>query len=141
MTDRVEAGKSDAPQDAVEARRGMLKKFGRFALVSAPAVTWLLAVGSKPARAVICSGECAPSSRVFKTPAENLDTVALLASVAALPVGSYAEDFQAAFGVGDGVTISPIDAIGVCLAAIQALSQKIESLEAQLTGAEFLRAA
>jgi hypothetical protein len=80
-------------------------------------------------------------SRVFKTPAENLDTVALLASVAALPVGSYAKDFQAAFGVGDGVTISPIDAIGVCLAAIQAFSQKVESLEAQLTEAEFLRAA
>ena len=98
MTDRVEAGKFDTLQDAVAARRDMLKKFGRFALVPAP-------------------------------------------SVAALPVGSYAEDFQAAFGVGDGVTISPIDAIGVCPAAIQALSQKVESLEAQLTEAEFLRAA
>jgi hypothetical protein len=78
-------------------RRGMLKKFGHFALVPAPAV-------------------------------------------AALPVGSHAEDFQAAFGVGDGITISPIDAISVCLAAIQALSQKVESLETQLTGVEFLRA-
>ena len=98
MTDRVEAGKSDTLQDAVAARSDILKKFGRFALVSAPAV-------------------------------------------AALPVGSHAEDFQAAFGVGDGVTISPIDAISVCLAAIQALSQKVESLEARLTGAELLRAA
>jgi hypothetical protein len=69
------------------------------------------------------------------------DRVKAGSSVAAFPVGSYATDFQAAFGVGDGVTISPIDAIGVCLAAIQALSQKVESPEAQLTGVEFLRAA
>jgi hypothetical protein len=98
MTDRVEAGKSDTLQDAVAAWRDMLKKFGRFALVPAPAV-------------------------------------------AAHPVGSHAKDFQAAFGVGDGVTFSPIDAIGVCPAAILALSQKVESLETQLTGVEFLQAA
>ncbi len=85
MTDRMEAGKCDAPQDAVAARRDMLKKLGRFALVSAPAVT-------------------------------------------ALPVGFSAEDFQAAFAVGDGAAIDPIDAIGVCLAAIQGLSQKIDCL-------------
>src|SRR5438093_22373 len=47
-------------------------------------------------------------------------------------IGPYAEDFQAAFGVGDGVTINPIDAIGVCLAAIKALSKRVEELEAQL---------
>lgn len=141
----------------VEERRTILKKLGRFALVSAPAVTLLLAAGSKPSRAAPCS-VCPPSSRTFKTADGSIDTAALLAAVAALPVeawrykpetglgtethiGPYAEDFQAAFGVGDGVTISPTDAIGVCLAAIQALSQKIESLEAQLSAARQNKAA
>lgn len=78
-----------------------------------------------------------------------MDAASMLAGVAALAVeawrykpetgleqqthiGPYAEDFRAAFGVGDGVTIDPIDAVGVCLAAIKALSQKVEALEAEL---------
>ena len=40
-------------------------------------------------------------------------------------IGPMAEDFQKAFGVGDGKTISIIDAIGVLFAAIQGLDQKI----------------
>ena len=56
-------------------------------------------------------------------------------------IGPYAEDFRAAFGVGDGVTISSIDAIGVCLAAIKALSAKVESLEADVQAAHRKRAA
>jgi hypothetical protein len=165
MANRVEGEISDGPalsspvpHDVVTARREMLKRLGRFTLVSAPAVTLLLAGQSKPARAQPCSpSSCPPSSRAFKAPEGGIDTAALLAAVAALPVevwrykpetgletqphiGPYAEDFEALFGVGDGVTISPIDAIGICLAAIQGLSQKIESLEAQLMDAGRKRA-
>ncbi len=138
---RQEQGETD------QARRTALLKLGRFAAVSAPAVTLMLAVGDRPAKAQSCS-PCS-SSRSFKSPEGTIDTAALLAAVSTLPVetwrykaetgletrphiGPYAEDFQAAFGVGDGVTIHPIDAVGVCLAAIQALTQKVEALEAEL---------
>ena len=39
-------------------------------------------------------------------------------------IGPMAEDFQRAFGVGDGKTISIIDAIGVLFASVQALAEK-----------------
>jgi hypothetical protein len=147
---RESVASSTAESDVGQDRRAALKRLGRFAMVSAPAVTLLLAAGSKPSQALPCS-PCS-SSRAFKTPEGGVDTEALLAAVASLPVeawrykpetglesrthiGPYAEDFQAAFGLGDGVTISPLDALGVCLAAIQALSKKVESLEAQLAEA------
>ena len=145
---------SDKPQETtsetkpVNERRALLKKLGRFAAVTAPAVTLILAAGSKPAKAegIISGGG---SSRAFKTRDGEIDTASVLAGVTALPVdawrhkpetgleqrshiGPYVEDFQKAFGVGDGVTISSIDAIGVCLAAIKALSAKVESLEEEL---------
>ena len=146
MTDKTEGPRQN--QGATDqARRAALMKLGRFAVVSAPAVTLMLAAGDKSAKAAPCS-PCA-SSRALKTTDGSIDTAALLAAVSTLPVetwrykaetgletrphiGPYAEDFQAAFGVGDGVTISPIDAVGVCLAAIQALTQKVEALEAEL---------
>jgi hypothetical protein len=131
-------------------RRALLKKFGRFAAVSAPAVTLLLAAATRPAKALITS--LVPSSRQLKTAGESIDTGTILGGVAIIPVerwryraetgleqqthiGPYAEDFKAAFGVGDGMTISTIDAIGVCLAAIKALSAKVEGLEAELQAA------
>jgi hypothetical protein len=146
MTDKITTARGDT-ETTDQARRAALAKLGRFAAVSAPAVTLMLAAGGKPANAQPCS-PCI-SSRTFKTPEGSIDTTALLAAVATLPVetwrykaetgletrphiGPYAEDFQAAFGVGDGVTINPIDAVGVCLAAIQALTQKVEALEAEL---------
>ncbi len=151
MTDKIEDGSAKAatPQDAsAQARRPVLKKLGRFAAVTAPAVTLLLAAETKPTKAV-ASSVPAPSSRQLKTAERAVDASWVLAGVAALPVdawrykpetgleqqmhiGPYAEDFRAAFGVGDGVTISTTDAIGVCLAAIRALSQKVETLEAEL---------
>jgi hypothetical protein len=157
MTDRLETSKTDDAPAAAEARRVALKRIGRFALVSAPVVTLLLAAGSKPSQAVPCS-PCVPSSRILKNADGSVDTGALLAAVAALSVdawhdraesgrgarphvGPFAGNFQAAFGVGDGLTINPADAIGVCLAAIQALAQKIESLEAHLDSAERSQAA
>lgn len=157
MTEQRQTATPEEPLEATSARRAALRRIGRFALVSAPAVTLMLALRSKPAKAGPGSPS-SPSSRSFKNADGSIDAIALLAAVEALPVetwhykeetglgtqphiGPYAEDFRAAFGVGDGVTINPADAIGVCLAAIQALSQKIESLEAQLAKAQHGRAA
>lgn len=44
-------------------------------------------------------------------------------------LGPYAEEFKELFGVGDGQTINIIDMFGVTLAAIKALTQKINQLE------------
>jgi len=139
--------------DQAKSRRATLKKLGRFATVTAPTVTLLLAAQTKPSRAASpspCKSSCTvSSSRAFKTGKAEIDIASILAGVAALPVdawrykpetgleqqthiGPYAEDFRNAFGVGDGVTISTIDAIGVCLAAIKALSERVEGLEAEL---------
>ncbi|HXQ42531.1 MAG TPA: hypothetical protein VN821_14775 [Candidatus Udaeobacter sp.] len=153
MTDKIEDGSAKtaapAPEDAsAQARRPVLKRLGRFAAVTAPAVTLLLAAQTKPSKAVPPSLPPV-SSRQLKTAERAVDVSSVLAGVAALPVdawryrpetgleqqihiGPYAEDFRAAFGVGDGATISTIDAIGVCLAAIRALSEKVETLEAEL---------
>jgi len=60
MTDKIDDGSSKAAnvdkaaesQDApVQARRPVLKRLGRFAAVTAPAVTLLLAAQTKPTRA------------------------------------------------------------------------------------------
>ena len=157
--DKIQTVQSDESPTVVPARRAAVKKIARFALVSAPAVTMLLAVGSKPTSAIPCSpGSCPPSSRTFKVGEGSIDANALLATLAALPVevwrynpetglgpqphiGPYAEDFQAAFGVGDGIAINPIDTIGICLSAIQSLAQKVESLEGQLERTRQSRAA
>lgn len=44
-------------------------------------------------------------------------------------IGAYAEDFQKEFGVGDGKTISVIDAVGVSMAAIKGLSRQVDRIE------------
>ena len=49
-------------------------------------------------------------------------------------IGPYAEDVRDALGVGTGETIHVIDMMGALLAAVQALSAKVERLETQ--GAE-----
>ena len=127
---------------ASEDRRAMLKRLGRFALVSAPTVTLLLAAGTKPVKAAPCSNNCG-SSRAFKTPEGEVDTAAMLGAVASLPMatGSDAGDFRATFGVGDGMSISPIDSVGVCLAAIQALTQRVKCLEEGVIGSAQRQAA
>jgi hypothetical protein len=43
-------------------------------------------------------------------------------------IGPYAEDFQMSFQVGDGKTINYMDAIGVLIASVQALSKRVEEL-------------
>lgn len=47
-------------------------------------------------------------------------------------VGPMAEDWKSIIGLGNGATIDVIDAVGVCLKAIQELNQKVEGLEAEL---------
>src|SRR5205814_2057312 len=52
-------------------------------------------------------------------------------------VGPMAQDFKAAFGVGDSDKgITSVDADGVALAAIQGLNQKVEDQAAQLQAKE-----
>lgn len=43
-------------------------------------------------------------------------------------IGPMAEDFQQSFNIGDGKTISVIDAIGVLFAAVQGLGQRVEGM-------------
>lgn len=147
------------PTEAMTAkeRRALLKKLGRFAAVTAPTVTLLLAARIKPGNAQPVS--CAPkSSRALKIAEGGVDAAGALVGVVSLPIrewrdksetglgqqtqiGPSAEDFRAALGVGDGVTISSIDAIGICLAAIRALADKVEGLEAELQAAHWKKAA
>ena len=91
------------------------------------------------------------SDRNLKTNFVAVDSQALLAKVAALPistwnykfegdtrhVGPMAQDFRAAFGVGaDEKRIAVVDASGVALAAIQGLNQKLEAKDAQIRALE-----
>lgn len=87
------------------------------------------------------------SSRALKTAFEPIDSSSILASVVDLPVGAwryktegedvrhvgpFAEDFQSAFGLGDGNTIATVDADGILFAAVQALNSKLEARDAQI---------
>ena len=66
-------------------RRALLKKLGRFAAVSAPTVTLLLAAKAKPgAAAASCLPRC--SSRAFKNRIGPVDGDAVLAAVKTLPI-------------------------------------------------------
>jgi hypothetical protein len=86
------------------------------------------------------------SDRNAKENIEPIDTSAILERVAELPlsawtykddptqrryIGPMAQDFHAAFGLGDERTINTLDADGVALAAIQALAQRSEALAQQ----------
>ena len=88
------------------------------------------------------------SDRALKENVAEVDTHALLAKLAQVPVttwsytsedpairhmGPMAQDFYAAFGLGDSEThITTIDADGVALAAIQGLYAENRSLKAQV---------
>ena len=92
------------------------------------------------------------SDRNLKTDIQSIEPLQLLERLVAMPIqqwryigqpgevlhiGPMAQDFAAAFGVGENdTTISTVDADGVALAAIQGLNQKLEgenaSLRAQL---------
>ena len=91
-------------------------------------------------------GVAAASSREFKLDKRPVDEEAVLETVAALPVetwryvdeidpsgkrhiGTYAEDFQRGFGLGDGKTLDLVDTTGVAFAALKALDRKVKRLE------------
>jgi hypothetical protein len=129
-------------------RRAALKRIGRFVAVTPPVVTLLLSISARP-RAAQAASPPLESSKKLKTTEGGIDESGVLDAVASLTVdrwrykeetglsqqvhiGPYAEDFRAAFGIGDGVTINTTDALGVCLAAIKALAARVESLEAEL---------
>ncbi len=92
------------------------------------------------------------SDRNVKEEFQPINPQAVLAKVAALPlstwkyksqdasvrhIGPMAQDFKAAFAVGETDTgITSIDADGVALAAIQGLNQKIEEQRAALSAKE-----
>jgi len=44
-------------------------------------------------------------------------------------VGPYAEDFKRETGLGDGKTISVVDAIGVTMGAVKELAEKVDAME------------
>ena len=103
-----------------EGRRPVLKKLGRFAVVTAPAVTLLLAAKSKPASAAPASPSPA-SSRQFKITEGAVDSAAALASVMSP-------------GVGSAAVVGTIDGVGLSLAAIKGLARRIDDLEIALSG-------
>jgi hypothetical protein len=87
------------------------------------------------------------SDRNLKENFERVNTLEVLEKVASLSLqtwsykaqpgqkhlGPVAQDFQAAFALGnDGTSISTVDADGVALAAIQGLNQKLEEKEKEL---------
>jgi hypothetical protein len=89
----------------------------------------------------------ASSSRELKTDFEELDGRDVLTKLDALPIRSWryrtdedavrhfgpvAEDFSAAFQLGDGRHISNVDASGVTMAAIQGLYDVVREREAAL---------
>ena len=98
---------------------------------------------------IYATGTITPNSdRNLKTGFAPVDAAAVLDKVAALPIqqwrfqaedtavkhiGPMAQDFRAAFGLGEIPTaIATVDADGVALAAIQGLNQKLEAKNAAL---------
>src|SRR5262245_33990706 len=92
-----------------------------------------------------CYEECMfVSDRAAKHDIRPVDGDEILERLAAMPVaqwrydeqpdalhmGPMAQDFHAAFGLGDGDRrIAPVDANGVTMAAIQALHQRVTALQ------------
>ncbi|HEV7460784.1 MAG TPA: tail fiber domain-containing protein [Solirubrobacteraceae bacterium] len=94
------------------------------------------------------SGLGPSSDRRLKQAFEPVDVHDILAKVAELPVeawsyraqpgvrhiGPMAQDFRAAFGLGeDDRHIQAVDAMGVCLAAIKALAGHVQERDAQIS--------
>ncbi len=98
-------------------RRAMLRRLGRFAAVTPPAVTVLLALSDKPARAQVLSTKI--SSRQFKTSGDGLAPDAGLAALSAI----------------DGLVAA--DAVGLCLGAVKAIAARVTLLERELASSRF----
>ena len=97
----------------------------------------------------VCTCQAVPSDRAVKEAFAKTDPTAILQRLAALPVESWnyqwddasirhigpmAQDFAAAFGVGeDDKHICTVDAQGVAFAAIQGLYRLLQEKEAAVT--------
>ena len=95
----------------------------------------------------VCAASCpAVSDRARKEGVTPVDGDAILAELATIPiaewsyrgersvrhVGPMAQDFRAAFGLGESdKTIHPIDESGITMAAVQALYRRMGDLERQ----------
>ena len=112
MTEPKEDG-ATGDQPVTTARREALRKLSRFVAVSEPTITLMLAAKTKPAAAA-GSGL---SSRQFKAGEGAVDTEAMLGTVTSLGASA--------------ATIDPIDGIGMCLAAIKGLNDRINGLALQ----------
>jgi hypothetical protein len=103
--------------------------------------------GDLTVNGTMCGNFCSPSDRNLKDNIQPVDSRHILEQVSALPISSWtyknnmdarhvgpmAQDFHAAFGLGnDDKHISTIDEGGVALAAIQGLNQKVEEQNAVL---------
>ncbi len=103
--------------------------------------------GNPPTCAPGCAPQCA-SDRNIKRDFEPVDDQAVLEAVARMPIttwsykaddpsvrhmGPMAQDFKAAFGLGDtDKAYSPIDAHGAAFAAIQALYERMQAQDARI---------
>jgi hypothetical protein len=99
--------------DSTLSRRKALRRFGRYAAVTAPAVSLLMAASSK--RALAASVQ--ESSRQFKNAEGAVG-------------GTNLPLFLAIAGNGGG--LSAIDGVGLCLAAIKALNARLDVVEGVL---------
>jgi hypothetical protein len=116
-----------------------VKAFGMDALK----VVWVGDAGAKVTQAGVFTSV---SSRAAKTNFMVASPGDILKKIVTLPVtfydyrkapgerhiGPVAEDFNAAFGVGDSNSISANDMAGVALAAIKALNDKMEKQQAEI---------
>src|SRR5947207_11039708 len=99
-----------------------------------------------------CHNDCVKSDRNVKTNIEPIDQRDVLARVAKMPIekwnykdddasvrhiGPMAQDFHAAFGLGDtDKAIYTVDGNGVALASIQALYQIVQEKDQKIAGLE-----
>jgi hypothetical protein len=79
----------ETPTKTAKQRRALLKKLGRFAAVTAPTVTLLLAAQTKPGGAAVSCGTI--SSRALKITDGPVNVAAVLAGVTALPIRVWRE--------------------------------------------------
>jgi hypothetical protein len=113
----IEKGEAAAAEEGAD-RRQALRRMGRFAAVTAPSVMLLLAAGSKPSQAqskVSLPVHPPVSSRQFKISEGAVDSFHALAVAMS---GLAAAD--------------TIDGVGLCLAAVKGVAQKIDALELRL---------
>src|SRR4051794_11065406 len=135
-----------------EEGQGMVEYGLIIAAVAIAVIIAVFALGPKIASMFSQAGQSISSDRNKKANFAAVNSREVLARVATLPIttwnylsegpsvrhiGPMAQDFAAAFGVGDDDTrINMVDAMGVALAAIQGLYQLVQEQEIQLATLE-----